>query len=681
MTAPVAFAKVRRARSFRDTVHAAAAAAAKFRAAYPRSSIEFLARLAVSLPPGFAADAAASIRSQILAAAHSAQLNDLVVLPDLPSVLAVSDREFHTLCKLANESRIFELAAAVVADAVCKLMREIIALSIPARFDERMLNVFVHFAAEFVIPWVENLGIASLCPCVGFYLVPNFMRNKQIPPAIERFRNQIMFQIHKVFCDIRIHELFDMIVVFPESEAALTDFKICVHETDRYIYLRESFCKIISHRLLHLGASTTDIISIFVSSIKCLGFLDPSGDFLSAVSILIKKYLRTRSDAIRSVIKFMTKTDDVSDCDNQDDQEFAEDGSRFDRDHVFADALSDIVLHRETRAKVMQADSATTGVDVVSTLVDIFESQEVFVNEFQTFLAERLIAKSHRNFDSEVANVELLKKYFSEAALHHCDVMIKDAVDSKRITSNITSVSRPLANAKVNVLIISRLFWPELKSEPVKPSRIILEYLKPFDETYAQLKSMRTIRHMLDYGSVDLELEFADRTVSFSVTPAQASLIGFFDSHDRWSVAALADMSGKSIQQLERDLQFWVAQGVLKRNATDASYSVIENAEQISEGFEGEAPMLVDQDDDQQGNDNDATSLSESMKPFFPFINGMLTNFGALPVERMHAMLTQFAQAPKYTETAERLRAYLQQLVEEDICEPAGKNGYALKKK
>ncbi|KAJ3380217.1 anaphase-promoting complex subunit 2 [Entophlyctis sp. JEL0112] len=642
MTAPVAFAKVRRARSFRDTVHAAAAAAAKFRAAYPRSSIEFLARLAVSLPPGFAADAAASIRSQILAAAHSAQLNDLVVLPDLPSVLAVSDREFHTLCKLANESRIFELAAAVVADAVCKLMREIIALSIPARFDERMLNVFVHFAAEFVIPWVENLGIASLCP---------------------------------------IHELFDMIVVFPESEAALTDFKICVHETDRYIYLRESFCKIISHRLLHLGASTTDIISIFVSSIKCLGFLDPSGDFLSAVSILIKKYLRTRSDAIRSVIKFMTKTDDVSDCDNQDDQEFAEDGSRFDRDHVFADALSDIVLHRETRAKVMQTDSATTGVDVVSTLVDIFESQEVFVNEFQTFLAERLIAKSHRNFDSEVANVELLKKYFSEAALHHCDVMIKDAVDSKRITSNITSVSRPLANAKVNVLIISRLFWPELKSEPVKPSRIILEYLKPFDETYAQLKSMRTLRHMLDYGSVDLELEFADRTVSFSVTPAQASLIGFFDSHDRWSVAALADMSGKSIQQLERDLQFWVAQGVLKRNATDASYSVIENAEQKSEGFEGDAPMLVDQDDDQQGNDSDATSLSESMKPFFPFINGMLTNFGALPVERMHAMLTQFAQAPKYTETAERLRAYLQQLVEEDICEPAGKNGYALKKK
>lgn len=43
--------------------------------------------------------------------------------------------------------------------------------------------------------------------------------------------------------------------------------------------------------------------------------------------------------------------------------------------------------------------------DIISTLVSIYDSQELFVKELQVLLAQRLLAIKDGNFDREVRNV------------------------------------------------------------------------------------------------------------------------------------------------------------------------------------------------------------------------------------------------------------------------------------
>ena len=94
--------------------------------------------------------------------------------------------------------------------------------------------------------------------------------------------------------------------------------------------------------------------------------------------------------------------------------------------------------------------------DVISTLVSIYDSQDLFVTELQVLLAQRLLAIKDGNFEREASarvggtgfgtkadgciqrrNVEILKVRFGESALQVCEVMLKDMTDSQRIDQHI----------------------------------------------------------------------------------------------------------------------------------------------------------------------------------------------------------------------------------------------------
>ena len=70
-------------------------------------------------------------------------------------------------------------------------------------------------------------------------------------------------------------------------------------------------------------------------------------------------------------------------------------------------------------------------------LVNIYGSKELFVNEYRTLLADRLLAHFHSATEREIRNLELLKLRFGEQQLHYCEVMLKDVADSKRINAHI----------------------------------------------------------------------------------------------------------------------------------------------------------------------------------------------------------------------------------------------------
>ncbi len=73
--------------------------------------------------------------------------------------------------------------------------------------------------------------------------------------------------------------------------------------------------------------------------------------------------------------------------------------------------------------------------DIISMLVNIYGSKELFVNEYRAILSNRLLSHFTYDTDREIRHLELLKLRFGEAPLHQCEVMLKDIGDSKRINA------------------------------------------------------------------------------------------------------------------------------------------------------------------------------------------------------------------------------------------------------
>lgn len=121
--------------------------------------------------------------------------------------------------------------------------------------------------------------------------------------------------------------------------------------------------------------------------------------------------------------------------------------------------LSLFFLPKLTSTKDFRASKTS---DIISTIVSIYDSKDLFIKELQVLLAQRLLAIKNGNFDREVCllfepfhdilviapkrrNIEILKIRFGESALQVCEVMLRDMTDSRRIDQHVQS-QRPVSD-------------------------------------------------------------------------------------------------------------------------------------------------------------------------------------------------------------------------------------------
>lgn len=179
------------------------------------------------------------------------------------------------------------------------------------------------------------------------------------------------------------------------SLAAIEDLKECLANTSLHRRVVAVFGAAIQDRLLHPGAATTDIILQYVSSIRALQHVDPSGVILDAVGAPIREYLRGRKDTIRCIVTMLT--DDGEDAAAQ--SLFAELAAVGDRGAAGADDsdgdfdgpdADEAALREAERWEPDPAEAdpgrltrAQGGGDVISMLVGIYGSKELFINEYR----------------------------------------------------------------------------------------------------------------------------------------------------------------------------------------------------------------------------------------------------------------------------------------------------------
>ncbi|KAK4251147.1 hypothetical protein C7999DRAFT_37764 [Corynascus novoguineensis] len=579
---------------------------------------------------------------------------------------------------------------------------------------------------------------------------------------------------------LRIRELFDIVLAWPESRPALEDLRATITTAARRKQLTDSFSRDLQTRLLHPGCSTLEILQTYISIIRTLYALDPSKVLLSRVEPGLRLYLCQREDAVRIFLAgLLASSDEVRAAEKAKEawkrqadttSSHATAASTVSRLGPRATNLAQLGLllnksvstqgqSRSSRAAPAPSsddadldwsdlswmpDPIDAGAnykrprrseDVVGTLISALGSEDVFIKEFASVVAERLLAlvDPAQRFEQELRVLELLKRHFGEASLQACDVMIRDVLDDSRKVNAVISGRGGAATAaarrggrvsttkttttttaaggeedgmEYRARILSRLFWPGLEREHFLLPAVVVEQQQKYEAGYEGLKSRRKLTWLNQMGQARVEIELQDRTVTVDCSPVEATIVYAFQTADDGNldedVGAVVQKSVEELyEQLQMDedlitaaLQFWVGKGVLRRigGANSSTYAVAETLDEEPDPTVTAATTIEPSAADDQPMEEEpavatvGTNQSMSAKErerreiYWRYIQGMLTNASAsMPLAQM-AMMMKMLISDGFPWSNEELQDFLGEKVAEGLMEVVG-GKYRLVKK
>lgn len=484
--------------------------------------------------------------------------------------------------------------------------------------------------------------------------------------AIQKFKQKLAHFLYETYTRTRIEQLFNIIIEYPDSQPAVEDLRMCLQKTDLRPYLTHKLQRALETRLLHPGVNTPDVLTAYVAAIRALRQLDPTGVLLETVTQPVRQYLRWRDDTVRCVVSSLTEEgpSELADELVRGEALQLDDGAPSDEDTEHWEAWNPDPVD----ADPSKTSKSRRTSDIISMLVNVYGSKELFVNEYRTLLADRLLSQFSYNTEKEIRYLELLKLRFGESQLHYCEVMLKDVYDSKRINAHLDSdphFDLDKQQFPATALILSAQFWPPFKEETLELPAFVKEHLQTYTKAFETLKGNRTLCWKPHLGSVNLDIELKDRKINLTVSPIHATIIWHFQSKNQWTIDELSHVMHVPSTVLRRKIAFWQSQGLLREVCTDSFLLVEETAarskcpvptEMVCEDEESESAMASAHD-----------QREEELQVFWSYIVGMLTNLESMPLERIHQMLKMFAsQGPSAVECSlQELRHFLDRKVRE----------------
>eukprot|EP00890_Picochlorum_soloecismus_P006135 jgi/Picsp_1/6522/NSC_03866-R1_anaphase-promoting complex subunit 2-like len=484
------------------------------------------------------------------------------------------------------------------------------------------------------------------------------------------WKDQVSYQLYQVVGSLRIKALFDLVIEYPDSLPALNDLKESLKYTRSYSTLLEHFSAAIDHRLLHPGASTSDIIQHYMSTIRVMNSIDSSGYTLKFVSRPIQNYLRSRKDTIKCIVALLTEDGREESNDYTSFLLTSEGGPGTKNGYLLNDQSALEAITKWTVAPLEIAPETTyigDGQNSVSLLTDIYGTKDHFITAYRTMLADKLIKKKSFDCSKELKTLELLKIRFGEAALHSAEVMMRDVIDSKRldvaVKGHIQFCKGDKAPLDVKVLVLSKYFWPSERDIQFRIPEAVVPVLDNFSKIYHSLKAPRVLKWRKEIGGVTLCLTIGKDKLDFDVTPLQASILLQFVESEECTMEHLCNKLEISEEVLLQKINFWINEGVVRERRAGRKLVFCRNETLVRPSV-----AAAEYEDDQEQIQENPMNYLE------PFILGMLTNFDSLPLERIHNMLKMFATDPPYNKSLVELGTFMTSLSLRDKVVLEGKN-------
>lgn len=239
---------------------------------------------------------------------------------------------------------------------------------------------------------------------------------------------------------LRVASLYEYVKAWPESQGALQDIKeyLVSGGLAAKALMCSEFSEQIRVRLLHAGASTTEILGIYVSVIHAMKVLDPRGVLLEKIAVPIRNYLRNRDDTASIIARsFLARLDDSGEviADNDEDASM-----------ICVDITRELVscsLDVKDTKSLNWSDmdwvpdpidagpeyKSSRSDDVVADIFGLFDHDDL-IKAVTVAFGDHLRHTSDTELINETKLVELLKSRLDVSKLQAIEVMLKDVRES-----------------------------------------------------------------------------------------------------------------------------------------------------------------------------------------------------------------------------------------------------------
>lgn len=507
---------------------------------------------------------------------------------------------------------------------------------------------------------------------------------------------------------LRTSELFDVIVEWPASSGAVEDMRHFTTHPAARNHVTQWFIHSLNNRLLHPGASTVEILQLYISIIRAFHLLDPKGVLLDRIARPIRRYLKDREDTVRVIVSGLLAEPPAAGEPAVSSDTLVELAAELSKAHQLSlqnnkgeldwDDMNWMPDPVDAAPDYKKSKSS----DVIDSLVSLFDSKEIFVKEMQTLLADRLL-QNRTDFDQEMSVLELLKVRFGDSALQACEVMLRDIFDSRRVDASVRNeqgLSKPAAPDPVaqtsesvvpelHAKILSRFFWPEIQDQEFTVPAEISSLQQRYATGFEALKQSRKLTWRNELGQVTVELDLEDRVFVDEVTTWQATVIYAFQSESRTddadaitkTITELADQLHMTPSLVRSACLFWVSKRILTEVQRD-TFRVLEvlPSEDEQQGTSSGPDASGEGSSSSTGDSANAAAAAaavakaaaakesadaaamEKMNLYWQFIVGMLTNQGPMPLQRI-VMMLKIAVPGGFPFSNEELREFLAGMV------------------
>ena len=481
------------------------------------------------------------------------------------------------------------------------------------------------------------------------------------PPNLDQWKHRLTYLCYKTISDVRTADLFEIMVDYPASHPAVSDLKKCLDHIKCHNQLTLSLQLAFKERLLNPGVNTDDIITQYSSAIKVLKFLDPSGVTLHKVCLSLRKYIKERDDTIKCILNSLI---------NKERKELAREISEGSRSLFAGDDDSDLENDDWTKWNPPSKEISieTKGFskphDTIVTLCSIFGSTDVFVSEYRNLVADKLLSTSNYGLQYEIQNLALLKTAFGKD-LNQCRIMIQDVLNSQKTHSLIMKRVKDKPSFDINVIMISHVFWPNLRSDDIEVYKPLQEFLEDeYQKHFSDIKQSRTLEWKYNLGFVEIDLEFEYKTLSFTVSPIQATIISLFEETEKHHADSISDLVGLSLSQTRKKLAFWVTNGILHESSKDIY-------ELRGDASAGKSTKVVEDIDSAMVRIEEIRE--EELEGYTNFVMGLLNSTGQVTIERVQNLLSMLLSDSIAGQlTADEVKTFLDKKVKQKLLVYSG---------
>ncbi|CAH6723936.1 hypothetical protein CLIB1444_23S00782 [[Candida] jaroonii] len=407
-----------------------------------------------------------------------------------------------------------------------------------------VVSVLIKKIKEYILNNCVNYElffIDSINQWIKTMIYPNFKILLRSIDANFNYLSEILTISHNEFISLRINQIFDMVKAYPQSEPGLIELNKCLNfkneshnQRDRLVSI---FLDKIDSELLNSGINTINLIKMYIKIIKSFLIIDAKGVLLDKVIRPLRAYLKHRDDIIQKLVIGL-----IDDSSSNELIALNIELSKSEKRKLKIDEFSDLNWVPDPIDALPDFKNFKIK-DIIESLISIFDSKEIFINEFTKFFGNKLINRSDNDISKILKLINLLKLRFGKNEFFNLDIMIQD-----------------ILNSSPQLTVLSHLYWSDIIPESTGSVHEELnKEFAHFNKNFQKKSFNRYLKMIPELSKVTLKVNGKN----YQVDMHHASVIMMFKDKEEVGLDEVVRELNMNEYNAGNVLKFWVEEGVL----------------------------------------------------------------------------------------------------------------------